>query len=658
MQYLSKLFCLLMLLPVLASCAVSAIHPSLTSGNGLPDLIPVRDFVANRDSNFSYRISPDGKKLAWIAVKGVSLHIHIKNLETNTIRTIPADYWYGGVIWAQDSRHLISNSFVECGTENNLIITLDTEQTDDNLNKKRISPIGGVRSELVQLIINDPEHILITHNKRDKTIFDLYRVNIKTKEQTLIAENPGNVTQWLTNPQGELTGRIVKQANTKTLELYQSVKAVYKPVYQWTLNDTVRVVSINDKGAKIYILSNKGRDHQVLLELASESGKETVLYADPVVDITDIYKHPVTGKPLIAFSDPDYPRYTLLDQSLSTVFSYFNNKTPAKLTISSSDNQLHRVTILLHTDKGGEYYLYDLRTNTSELLGTYPMLEYKNILADVTPIEILSRDNEPLHGYLTLPKGVPPHRLPLILLVHGGPWERDFWNYETDEVQFFANRGYAVLQINYRGSTGYGRRFQELAFGEFAGNMHNDLLDGVNWAISKGIADPAKVAIVGGSYGGYAALVGLSFTPDVFACGIDINGMSDLASLIKNLPLDWKLEMDNWYRYVGDPDKEIDRAIMREKSPLFKTDNISKPLMIIQGADDVRIHKEQSVELVKKLEQANKEVTFWLVSGAGHVLIHWPLRLKLFRKMEDFLARCLGGRSSGFDFYQLGSWLF
>jgi dipeptidyl aminopeptidase/acylaminoacyl peptidase len=245
----------------------------------------------------------------------------------------------------------------------------------------------------------------------------------------------------------------------------------------------------------------------------------------------------------------------------------------------------------------------------------------------------------------------------MVLMVHGGPWERDYWQYNS-EVQFLANRGYAVLQINYRGSTGYGRHFQELAIGEFAGKMQDDLLDGVNWAINKGIADPTKIAIVGASYGGYAVLVGLSFTPETFACGIDINGPTDLVKLAENFPPYWKLEMDRLYQYAGDPSKEEDRLIMQAKSPLFKAANITKPLMIIQGADDVRVRAEQSTALVKKLKGFNKDVDFWLIPGVAHGITHWPHRLKLFRKMEDFLAACLGGRSSGFDFYQLGAWLF
>ncbi|MDD2776264.1 MAG: S9 family peptidase [Gallionella sp.] len=654
-----KIPSLLILIATLTGCATSAVHPSLKTATGLPELIPVHDFVANRGSNFNYQISPDGKKLAWIAVKGVSLHIYIKNLENNTLRTIPAGMFHGvpDFVWAQDNRHLICNTLNESGTENTLVVTIDTEQADENKIYTIISPFGGVKSLLVHQIPNDAVHLLISNNQRDKTVFDLYRVNIDNKEQTLIAQNPGNVTQWLTSPQGELTGRIVKQANNYSLEIIQQGGKGYKSVYQWTSDDNVSVVGTLDKGSRVYLLSNKGRDRKALIELAADSGMEKLIYADPTVDISRVYTHPVTGEPLIAFLDPDYPKAVVLDHTLDAAFGFMKNQAHANFDIVSSDNPFHHLTINMNSDKGYEYYLYDLEHNHLELLGSSPSLVYKDSLTDTKPIEIMSRDHIPLHGYLTLPKDVPAHRLPMVLWVHGGPWGRVLWHYDS-EIQFLANRGYAVMQINFRGSTGYGRHFEELAVGEFAGKMQDDLLDGVDWAIAQGIADPAKIAIVGGSYGGYAALVGLSFTPDTFACGIDMFGPTELVKLVEDFPPYWKLEMDLWYRYAGDPAKEADRKIMQAKSPLYKAADITKPLMVIQGEDDVRVRKEQSIEMVDKLKQYNKNVDFWLVPGAGHGLSDWPLKLTQFRKTEDFLAGCLGGRSSGFDYYQLGSWLF
>jgi dipeptidyl aminopeptidase/acylaminoacyl peptidase len=234
---------------------------------------------------------------------------------------------------------------------------------------------------------------------------------------------------------------------------------------------------------------------------------------------------------------------------------------------------------------------------------------------------------------------------------------RDIWQYNR-QAQFLANRGYAVLQVNYRGSGGYGRAFMEAAIGEFAGKMHDDLIDGVNWAIEQGIADPDHVAIMGRSYGGYATLVGLTMTPETFACGIDIVGPADLETLDQHFPAYWQPFMHRWRKYVGDPDNAEDRARMRAQSPLHFADQVERPVLIIQGANDVRVKQDQSDRMVEALRAAGKDVEYRVIKGEGHRIRHWKNRLTEYRAIEDFLAGCLGGRSSGFDYYQLGSWLF
>ncbi len=639
---------------LLTGCATTATHPSLNGERSLPDLIPVRDFVANRGSNWSYQISPDGKKLAWLAVKGVTISIFIKDLEHNSTRTFPAGNTYG-FEWAQDSRHLF---FLRSrGDENAAYMSFDTEQSGDNPQVIFLSPQGDVKAVLLKQIADDPAHVWIVHNQRDKSMFDLYKVNLDTRESVLVAQNPGSATNVLIDGQGVFRGRIVKQGDLSSIELLQADALTYKSVYQWSSTDLVDVVSVDHGGATLYLLSNKGRDRRVLIELSAQSGEEKLVYEDAVVDVSSIYTHPLTGMPLVAFTEPDYPKAVLLDPELRDTFKFLQLKSPARIGIHSNDRAFQRLTFSLNTDKGTEWFLYDMARKRLEQLGASPSLEHKDDLSDMQPIEIRSRDGIALHSYLTLPKNVPAQHLPMVLLAHGGPWWRDAWGYES-EVQFLANRGYAVLQINFRGSLGYGRHFEELAIGEFAGKMQDDLLDGVQWAIEKGIADPDKIAIAGGSYGGYATLVGLSFTPETFACGIDIFGPTDLAKLIEDFPPYWKFEMDRWYRYVGDPSKPADRVRMQMKSPLFKADNITKPLLVIQGGRDVRVRADQSEALVSQLEQAHKPVEYWYIPEAGHGINGWPQRLKQFRKSEDFLYACLGGRSSHFDYYQLGAWLF
>jgi dipeptidyl aminopeptidase/acylaminoacyl peptidase len=248
----------------------------------------------------------------------------------------------------------------------------------------------------------------------------------------------------------------------------------------------------------------------------------------------------------------------------------------------------------------------------------------------------------------------------MVLLVHGGPWWRDFWDNSLGVTQFLANRGYAVLQINYRGSTGYGRAFTEAAIGEFAGKMHDDLIDGVKWAIDQGIADRGKIAIMGGSYGGYATLVGLSFTPDTFACGVDFVGPSNLATLLETVPQYWKPFMHKWYKHVGDPANPEQRKRMLEKSPVTRADAVRSPVLIIHAANDARVNQAQADEMVTALRRAGKQVDYLLFSDAGHsgAVWTWGKRLRAYRVTEDFLAKCLGGRSGGFDYYELVGWLF
>ena len=271
-----------------------------------------------------------------------------------------------------------------------------------------------------------------------------------------------------------------------------------------------------------------------------------------------------------------------------------------------------------------------------------------------------SRDGLQIHGYLTLPAGVEPKNLPMVLYVHGGPWARDRWGNEGQgrNTQMMANRGYAVLQVNYRGSSGYGRAFQDKAIGEFAGKMHDDLIDGVNWAVKSGVADPAKVAIYGASYGGYAAMLGATITPEVFACAVNVVGVTSLGRLLETVPPYWELGLPWWYRFVGDPAKPVDRAIMDAKSPLFHAAKATKPILILHGVNDPRVKLEQSELMVAALQKAGKQVDFVTVKGDGHGNFKWNNNMTLFRKTEDFLAKCLGGRSSGFDYYQLGAWAF
>ena len=262
-----------------------------------------------------------------------------------------------------------------------------------------------------------------------------------------------------------------------------------------------------------------------------------------------------------------------------------------------------------------------------------------------------------LHGYISKPETIPETPLPTVLLVHGGPWARDGWGFGS-EVQFLVNRGYAVLQINFRGSSGYGKDYMFAAVGEFAGKMHTDLLDGLDWAIDRGISDPTQVAIMGGSYGGYATLVGMTMTPERFQCGVNFVGVSDLSTLLETAPAYWKPSLPFWRHFIGDANDPQQRKLLDSKSPVNFADKVENPLLIVHGANDPRVVLSHSDRMVAALQEAGKSVDYVVIDDEGHGFSHWKHEMTRFRKTEDFLASCLGGRSGGLDFYQLGSWAF
>jgi dipeptidyl aminopeptidase/acylaminoacyl peptidase len=420
-------------------------------------------------------------------------------------------------------------------------------------------------------------------------------------------------------------------------------------------------VELAEGGKWAWALSNRGRDKQALVKLDLATGDEAVVYEVPEVDVDRVMISRKTQRPLLAFYMPNYPRLEVYDAAMKQQLQALASGKAASMVVTSIDDNESIYTVSVATDKGSKSYLIT-GSATPQLLGENSLsrLALNVALAISKPISFTARDGLQIHGYLTLPEGMAGKNLPMVLYVHGGPWARDRWaNDGQGRVsQMMANRGYAVLQVNYRGSSGYGRTFQDKAIGEFAGKMHDDLIDGVNWAVKTGVADPAKVAIYGGSYGGYAAMVGATMTPDVFACAVNVVGVTSLARLLETVPPYWELGLPWWYRFVGDPSKPADRAIMDVKSPLFHAAKATKPILILHGVNDPRVKLEQSELMVAALQKADKQVDFVTFKGDGHGNFKWNNNMMLFRKTEDFLAKCLGGRSSGFDYYQLGAWAF
>jgi dipeptidyl aminopeptidase/acylaminoacyl peptidase len=646
------------LILLVSGCSTLPVHPTLVESD-LPRLIPLRDFYLNIDTKFDYKVSPDGKRLAWLEVKDRRLTIYFKTIgkdDTQTIDSHSSKHIYGAS-WLQDNRHILFHQDQD-GNENHHVYIVDTDHPDDK--PVDITPFKGTKARIHQVIKSDPNHILVQHNKLDKKIFDLYKIDIKTKTQTLIAENPGNVSAWITDEHGTLRSRILKN-KTRDPDSYwifemRTSTNDWEPIMTWKLDETVSFLSFTPDDNGVWLLSNKGRDRISLIRLNLSTKAETLIYEDSQVDLKNVFISNITKKPLLAVSYPAYQKLHFFDQDLKAEFENLKQGN-AGITLSETDNNERVMTLNVFTDKRIDFFLYNRDTRNKVLLDSSPMSVYEDQLSIVQPISFKARDGLTIPGHLTIPKGTSGKNLPMVLLVHGGPWSRDYWEY-NNTVQFLANRGYAVLQINYRGSSGYGHSFMEAGHREFAGKMHDDLIDGVKWTVDKGIVDPKKVCIFGGSYGGYATLVGLTFTPDVFACGVDLVGISNLVTFAESVPENWDLYMDFWHKYVGDPKNLEDRKEMEAKSPLFRVDKIIKPLLIGQGANDPRVSQKESDQIVEAMEKAGKKVEYMRFPDEGHGLRNWQNRLRFYRKVEDFLAEHLGGRSAGFDFYELGLMIF
>lgn len=634
----------------MSGCAGFRPNPSERGSN---ELIAAHAFFSSRDSNFAYKISPDGKKLAWIAVKGTSLALYIKDLESGRTYT-KTSYDIRSFSWTRDGRRLVTDSLVQSGTAKHVIAVLNVAEGADAI--AVYSPGWAGTSRIISQIAGDNDHILVANNARDQRYFDLYKISLSSNQYELIGANDGTTRAWLADTEGRLAGRIVVAGERNVLQVV-SRRGDYAEVYEWSGDDRVEVLSISSALRKAHLLSNKGSDRMSLVGVDTDTGEASLIHEHPSVDVSTVFTDPFTGAPLVAISEPDYPQNVLLDPRLKRVADFLDERMPTRLVIENTDDAVSNLVLSLTTDTGKEYYVADLGTGRIRQVGNASTKTFREVLHSMTPVELPARDGTILHGYLTLPSTAGAGPRPLIVLPHGGPWERTVWAYNA-RTQFLANRGYAVLDINFRGSFGYGRHFQALGYGQWGGKMQDDLEDAVAWAVARRVATPGKVGIMGGSYGGYATVMGLIAAPEAYSCGIAVNAPLDLVDLVENLPSQWNFDGPLLKRYIGDPAQIAQRALIQRRSPAFHADRLSRPLLLVQGAEDDRVSADKAEAFVHSARRAGGPLEFWSVPGAGHVFSDWKTMLKLHRKSEQFFARCLGGVDGGFDLYELGYFFF
>jgi dipeptidyl aminopeptidase/acylaminoacyl peptidase len=602
--------------------------------------LPLRDFFRNPDET-AFRVSPDGRYLSWLAPYERRLNVFVRpigggpatRVTSETARDIGGYFWKGErIVYVKDFG----------GDENFHVVSASLDGRD----LTDLTPGEKVKADVVDILEDDERHLILSHNRRDDSVFDVFRVDVATGEETLVARNPGNIVTWGTDHDGKL--RVAGTSDgVNTSVLYRdSEDAPFATILTTSFKEAVQPLFFTFDNRKLYVASNRGRDKAAIFEFDPVTAREGALLAEsPEADVEALfYSHKrkvltsarwVTTKAQRKFFDPH----------TEAMYRDVEARLPGyEVTFTSSNKDEDKFIVAAASDRTpGKRYLYDSKARTLELLADIAPWLPESELAPMEPITFAARDGLTIHGYLTLPNGLPPRNLPVVVNVHGGPWARDVWGFNP-EVQFLANRGYAVLQVNFRGSTGYGRRFWEASFREWGRKMQDDVTDGVQWLIGQGIADPARIAIYGGSYGGYATLAGLAFTPDLYAAGIDYVGVSNLMTFMKSIPPYWKPFLAMLQEMVGDMDK--DEAMLREASPVFSADKIKAPLLIAQGAKDPRVVKSESDQMVDAMRKRGVEVEYLVKDDEGHGFRNEENRFEFYEAMERFLARHLAAAAA------------
>jgi len=601
-----------------------------------PKKIPMRDFFKNPEKS-GFTISLNGKYVAHVEPYERRMNIFVQSITGGKAKRITSvtDRDLSGYFWKGSDRLLFVKDFG--GDENFHLFAVDREGKE----MKDLTPFDSVRVEIVDDLRDHPTDVLIGMNKRVREIFDVYRLNTVTGELTMVAQNPGNITGWVTDHDGNI--RIASTTDgVNTSILYRDTeKDTFQNVMTTNFKESFGPLFFTFDNKNIYAVSNLGRDKTAIVEYDIANKKEvSVLYERDDVDVSGMDYSRLRKVPTEIFYITWKLEHKFLDKETEDLYTKLQKKLPGyEVTVVSNDKTEEVFTVSTSSDRTrGSFYFYEKKSDKlTKLADRSPWLKEKD-MAEMKPIEYKSRDGLTIHGYLTLPKDKEAKNLPVVVNPHGGPWARDMWRFNS-EIQFLANRGYAVLQMNFRGSTGYGRKFWEISFKEWGKTMQDDISDGVKWLISQGIADPKRVAIYGGSYGGYATLAGLAFTPELYACGVDYVGVSNLFTFMNTIPPYWKPYLDMFHEMVGDTQK--DSALLASASPVFHVDNIKAPLLVAQGAKDPRVNLNESNQIVDALKKKGIDVPYLVKENEGHGFRNEENRFDFYEAMEKFLEKHL-----------------
>ncbi|MCY7388846.1 MAG: S9 family peptidase [Burkholderiales bacterium] len=595
--------------------------------------IPMRDFFKN-PQEAGHQISPDGKYLSWLAPYERRLNVFVKPIGGGEAKRVTSETArdIGGYFWKGD-RILYVKDFG--GDENFHVVSVNLKGED----LKDLTPGEKVRAQIVDSLVDDDRSIIVSHNKRDPKVFDVFRTNVSTAEEKLIAQNPGNITSWMTDHDGKLRVAGTTDGVNTTLLYREKEEDAFKPILTTNFKEGVQPLLFTFDNKQMVVGSNRGRDKTAIFEFDPVTAKEGKLIAEHAeVDMGNVGY----SRKRKVLTNANYTTWKnerkFLDKEAEAMFKAVEAKLPGyEVAFVSANKAEDKYIVASFNDKTrGKRYLFDKATGKLDFIADISPWMPEGELADMKPISYKSRDGLTINGYLTLPKGVAAKNLKVVVNPHGGPWARDQWRFNP-EVQFLANRGYAVFQMNFRGSTGYGRKFWEASFKQWGKTMQDDVTDGVQWLIKEGIADPKRVAIYGGSYGGYTALAGVAFTPDLYAAAVSYVGVSNLFTFMGTIPPYWKPFLEMLHEMVGHPEK--DKELLASASPVMHADKIKTPLFIAQGAKDPRVNKAESDQMVEALKKRGVVVEYMVKDNEGHGFANEENRFDFYEAMEKFLAK-------------------
>lgn len=593
--------------------------------------ISVEDFMKN-PGNFGYELSPDGNYITFASAWESRSNVFVKKMndDSEPIRVSSSkDRDIAGFFWKDDTLLYLKD---KGGDENFHIYST----TFNGSEEKDLTPYPNVTVGILSGLQGVKDEILIMMNKEDATVFDVYKLNVKTGETTHVAKNPGNITSWLADRNGNVRVAVASDGVAGTILYRDSEKDEFRPFIEVEAGDEVMPVAFSKDNQYIYATSNKGRDKVEVVKYDLK-GKEEVIMSNDEVDVSGILYNADQDKLLYGAYITDKTNYQFFDEDFEKLFRKIQNKLgvpESELGINDYNKEMTKFIVSVSSDTVyGQYYYYDSTTDELKELATLSPWLNPEELAEMHPISYKSRDGLIINGYLTLPKNKEAKNLPLIVNPHGGPWARDMWGFNP-EVQLLANRGYAVLQVNFRSSTGYGKEFLQAGNKQWGLKIQDDITDGVQWAIDQGIADPERIGIYGASFGGYATLAGITYTPDLYAAAVDYVGVSNIFTLLNTIPPYWETMRDMFYERVGHPEK--DKELLTAVSPIFHADKIKTPLFVAQGANDPRVNKAESDQIVEALRARGVDVEYMLKDNEGHGFANEENRIEFYNAMVKF----------------------